>query len=235
MIMRSSILSLMALCFATALAQIGANCNVVANQTVKAGDTLAAIAKTANVTLDQIQFVNTQITNPRSINVGDIIKIPNTKCVAPAAKPLAEPTATCSNGTAKTITVVSGDTLIIIAKEKLGITLPALLAANAQIKNPDVLNVGDVINVPLCNNGTSTGGANNSNTGSTTATKFRTSSISSTGMKPSKTMTSAGNGPADLNAVTPTCLTPTKSDGPKAIPADGDATAQAAEPTKAPR
>lgn len=45
---------------------------------------------------------------------------------------------------------MSGDTLIIIAKEKLGITLPSLLAANPQVKNPDLINVGDVLNVPLC-------------------------------------------------------------------------------------
>ncbi|KAG4443459.1 hypothetical protein IFR05_001029 [Cadophora sp. M221] len=148
--MRSSIISLLVLCTIPVLAQSGANCDIVANQTVKAGDTLAGIAKAANVTLDQIQFVNTQITNPRFINAGDVIKIPNTRCVAPAAKPLPEPTAICSNGTAKTQTVVAGDTLTIVAKEKLGITVPALLAANPQVKNADAINVGDVINVPLC-------------------------------------------------------------------------------------
>jgi LysM repeat protein len=63
---------------------------------------------------------------------------------------LAEPTATCSNGTAGTIKVVAEDTLIIIAKEKLGITLPSLLAVNPQVKNPDLIKVGDVLNVPVC-------------------------------------------------------------------------------------
>jgi LysM repeat protein len=134
---------------------IGANCNIVANQTVKAGDNLANIAAAANVTLDQVQFVNTQISNPRLINVGDVIKIPDSRCVAPVAKPLAEPTATCVNGTESTTKVAAGDTLIIIAKEKLGITLPALVAANPQIKDINQINVGDVINVPLCGtNGT---------------------------------------------------------------------------------
>lgn len=54
------------------------------------------------------------------------------------------------NGTEKTTKVAAGDTLIIIAKEKLGITLPALVAANPQIKDVNKINVGDVINVPLC-------------------------------------------------------------------------------------
>lgn len=75
--------------------------------------------------------------------------------MAPPAVALAEPTATCSNGTAATIKVVQGDTLVIIAKEKLGITLPSLLAANPQIKNPDAIEVGQEINVPLCSAGTS--------------------------------------------------------------------------------
>ncbi|KAL2071071.1 hypothetical protein VTL71DRAFT_12306 [Oculimacula yallundae] len=150
--MRSSILviSTLASLILPAFAQIGTNCNVVRNVTVKAGDSLAAISKAANVTLDQVIFVNTQITNPRSIKVGDGVKIPDSRCVAPVAKPLAEPTAICTNRTAKTITVVAGDTLNIIAKEKLGITLPALLAANPQIKNPDLIAVGDVLNVPVC-------------------------------------------------------------------------------------
>ncbi|PVH85339.1 carbohydrate-binding module family 50 protein [Cadophora sp. DSE1049] len=248
--MRSSTLSLMAICLTTALAQTGANCNIVANQTVKAGDTLAAIAKSANVTLDQIQFVNTQITNPRSIKAGDVIKIPDLKCVAPAAKPLAEPTATCSNGTAKTTTVVAGDTLNIIAKEKLGITLPALLAANTQIKNPDVLNVGDVINIPLCNNGTSSGGAANSKAGGGTVTKSATGKVSAkavdptgstsstkskaSGMKAPKT-TPAGDGAGGGNAAAAPTISKTKiSRAPKTTPADGNPVAQANEPTNTP-
>lgn len=146
-------------------AAIGSNCNIVSNHTVIAGDNLANIATAANVTLDQIRFVNTQISNPRLINVGDNIQIPNSKCVAPTNPPLAEPTAICSNGTESTTKVVAGDSLIIIAKEKLGITLPALLAANPQIKDPNKINVGDVINVPLCKtSGNATSGATNGTT-----------------------------------------------------------------------
>lgn len=57
--------------------------------------------------------------------------------------------------------MVAGDTFIIIAKEKLGITLPALLAANPQVADINVVNVGDVLNIPLCKNGAAAGGAQN--------------------------------------------------------------------------
>jgi hypothetical protein len=52
----------------------------------------------------------------------------------------------CSNGIASTIKVVAGDNMIIIAEEKLEITFPSLLAANLQVKNQDLTNVGDVLN-----------------------------------------------------------------------------------------
>ena len=62
--------------------------------------------------------------------------------------------------------MVSGDTLIVIAKEKLGITLPALLAANPQVTNPDAIEVGQVLNVPLCGAaGGGGGGRNNTEVG----------------------------------------------------------------------
>ncbi|KAH7351311.1 hypothetical protein BKA65DRAFT_550273 [Rhexocercosporidium sp. MPI-PUGE-AT-0058] len=171
--MRSSFVFMAAIasCILPALGQTGTNCNIVANRTVKAGDSLANIAASANITLDQIQFANPQITNPRSLNIGDVVKIPNSKCVAPAAPALVEPTATCSNGTAKTTTVVSGDTLNVIAKEKLGITLPALLAANPQITNPDAIAVGDVLNIPLCGAGAGVAGPTGGGAAKPTKTK----------------------------------------------------------------
>ncbi|HET9789590.1 MAG TPA: LysM domain-containing protein [Pyrinomonadaceae bacterium] len=46
-----------------------------------------------------------------------------------------------------TYTIKAGDTLGKIAKSK-GVTLEQLLKANPQIKNPDKIKVGDVLNVP---------------------------------------------------------------------------------------
>lgn len=48
---------------------------------------------------------------------------------------------------AATYTVQSGDNLTNIAASE-GVTLQALEAANPQITNPDLINVGDVINIP---------------------------------------------------------------------------------------
>ena len=50
-------------------------------------------------------------------------------------------------GTGTTYTVVKGDTLSAIAK-KYGITLQELLKANPQITNPNLIKVGQVINIP---------------------------------------------------------------------------------------
>jgi len=55
-----------------------------------------------------------------------------------------------------TYTVQSGDTMTSIAAQ-FGITLAALEAANPQISNPDMLSVGQVLNLP----GGSTNGPGN--------------------------------------------------------------------------
>lgn len=134
--------------FSSVLAQ--ANCDIVKTVTVVSGDTLGAIATANGVTLDQILFVNPSITNANFIGIGDVISIPNSACVATDSGTPVEPTATCSAGTATSYTVVAGDTFTIIANEKLGITLASLIAANPQVANPDVINVGDVLNIPVC-------------------------------------------------------------------------------------
>jgi LysM repeat protein len=102
---------------ANSTAAVGTNCDIISIVTVKPGDSLVNIATASNITLDQVLFANPNITNPRLINPGGIIKIPNSACVTPASKHLAEPTTTCSNGTASMTTVFVEDTLINIAKE----------------------------------------------------------------------------------------------------------------------
>ncbi|KAI9049431.1 hypothetical protein LZ554_006464 [Drepanopeziza brunnea f. sp. 'monogermtubi'] len=139
-----------------ALAQIGTNCNIVKNVTVVSGDTLGAIATANGVTVDQLAYVN-NISNVNLIFPDQIIGIPNPACQAPALPTTPEVTATCSTSTSATYTVVSGDTLTIIAETKLGITLAALVAANPQITNIDQLSIGQQINVPLCNPPATTG------------------------------------------------------------------------------
>ncbi|KAH7399764.1 hypothetical protein BKA64DRAFT_777789 [Cadophora sp. MPI-SDFR-AT-0126] len=150
--MRSFItLAALASCILPALAQIGTDCDIVANVTVVAGDTLSNIATANNVTLDQILFVNAQITNADLILVGDLIAIPDSDCVpGPTTTEPTTPIPCSGDKQDATYTVVAGDTLSTIATDKLGVTLEALLAVNPQITNPDLINVGDVINVPAC-------------------------------------------------------------------------------------
>lgn len=62
------------------------------------------------------------------------------------------------------MTVVAGDSMTIIAKEKLDVTLSALLAANPQVTDAAKIEVGDVLNVPLCD----AVGGNNSTANATT-------------------------------------------------------------------
>ena len=140
-------------CILPALAQSGTNCDIVANVTVVSGDTLGNIATANSVTLDQVLFVNPQITNADLILVGDVIAIPDSACIPGTTTPEpTEPTTPipCSDGSNTTYTVVAGDTLSTIATDKLGVTLDALLAANPQITNPDLIEIGDIINVPAC-------------------------------------------------------------------------------------
>jgi len=102
------------------------------------------------VTLDQILFVNPEITNANFITAGQVIQIPSADCDAPTSEDPVEPTATCSTGTATTYTVVAGDTFTIIANEKLDITLASFIAANPQVANVDAIEIGQVLNIPLC-------------------------------------------------------------------------------------
>jgi len=50
-------------------------------------------------------------------------------------------------GTGTTYTIAPGDSLTGVAT-KFGVTLEALISANPQISNPDVIGVGQVINIP---------------------------------------------------------------------------------------
>ena len=101
--------------------------------TVKKGDTLSAIAKKYNTTVEALLRANPQITNPNLITAGQVINIPN-KTSTPRF-----------NSTE--YTVKKGDTLSAIAK-KYNTTVDALLKANPQITNPNLIKVGQVIKIP---------------------------------------------------------------------------------------
>ena len=92
---------------------------------VKKGDTLRIIASRFTTTVDEILKVNSQITNPNLIYVGQAITIP---------------------AGASTYFVQKGDTLRIIAS-KFGTTVDKLISLNPKITNPNLIYVGQVINV----------------------------------------------------------------------------------------
>lgn len=120
--------------------------------TVKAGNTLFQISDETGVGVCDIAAAS-GIDNINLIYPDQILTIPigctttdNTTCVTTPDTPATD---TCVKGPPPTYTVVSGDTLGAIAKD-FEITTAALISANSQISNPDVISIGQVINVPIC-------------------------------------------------------------------------------------
>jgi len=92
---------------------------------VQRGDTLRIVAAKFGTTVESILKVNSNITNPNLIYVGQAISIPTG---------------------VTTYLVQRGDTLRIIAN-KFGTTVDALLALNPKITNQNLIYVGQVITV----------------------------------------------------------------------------------------
>jgi LysM repeat protein len=97
--------------------------------TVQSGDVLATIARRFGVTVEEILAVNT-IANPRSLVVGDVIRIPAPSSTSDFIEYAVQP----------------GDILVTIAR-RFGVTVEEILAVNT-ISNPDGLVVGQVIRIP---------------------------------------------------------------------------------------
>ncbi|AVF27489.1 peptidoglycan-binding LysM [Paenibacillus larvae subsp. larvae] len=105
---------------------------------VKKGESLYSIAQKYNVNLDTLIEANPQIADPNKIDVGMKVKIPS----APAPAELSEP----SHYAHKHI-VKQGDTLWKLSKA-WGIPLKALIDANPQLKNPNILLTGQTVYIP---------------------------------------------------------------------------------------
>lgn len=102
--------------------------------TVRSGDTLSGIAARHQVSVPDLLAANPQIRNPNLIYPGQTVHLPG-------------------GGGGGEVTVRSGDTLSgIAARNNVG--LDALLSANPQIRNPDLIHPGQVVHVPGAGGGT---------------------------------------------------------------------------------
>lgn len=104
---------------------------------VRPGDTLFGIAQMFGLTVNLLVQENPQIADPNLIFPGQVINLTVTPPLPP--RPPA--------GTIQ-IYVSVGETLTSIAR-RTGVNVQAIIAANPQIEDPNLIFVGQIINVPL--------------------------------------------------------------------------------------
>lgn len=112
----------------------------VGTYTVKAGDTLSAIASRYSTSSSTLASLNS-LSNPNLIYVGQVLKVSSNASTSSSTSSSANSTVT----TAVSYTVKAGDTLSAIAA-KYGTTYQALASTNS-ISNPNDIYVGQVIKV----------------------------------------------------------------------------------------
>lgn len=94
---------------------------------VQKGDTLTRIANRYGITLNALFVANPQLQPGEYIYPGQIVYIPDF--------------------TYRQYVVRTGDTMYLIARQ-FGLTVKEVILANPQIQNPNILKVGQVINIP---------------------------------------------------------------------------------------
>ncbi|KAK8203050.1 extracellular protein 6 [Phyllosticta capitalensis] len=129
--------------------------SLINNLETRQRDTLTKIAEKFKRGICDIAKFN-NISNPDFILAGATITIPPQVCFPDSTSCISTvtPTATCINGGPGFYIVQSGDALGQIARA-FNITLDAVTGANkANIPNPDVIQPGQVVNIPICENST---------------------------------------------------------------------------------
>lgn len=110
--------------------------------TVRSGDTMWGIARQHGVRLDDLIRANPQIGNPDLIYPGQRLTLPGWDHKDVFEAPPAQPAP--GSGT---VTVRSGDTMWGVAR-RAGVSLSALIDANPQVRNPNLIFPGQVLNLP---------------------------------------------------------------------------------------
>ncbi len=114
--------------------------------TVARGDTLFLLAQRFGTTVEALRAANPQITNPNVLVIGQQICLPRGVTPPPPPPgPLPMPPA-CPEG--RLHTVAPGETLFTIAN-RYGQALSRVIAANPQLRDPNVLVPGQVICIPI--------------------------------------------------------------------------------------
>lgn len=108
--------------------------------TVKAGDMLTGIARKYNVELDELVTLN----NDKLIQAGKKLIIPAKITLPPPPAPPPPPPPVSAP---IRYVIQPGDTLSAIAS-RFGTTVPAIVALNPQITNPNLIIAGDTLLIP---------------------------------------------------------------------------------------
>lgn len=113
---------------------------------VKKGDTLYELSKKYGVPLVKIVDANPQLVDPNKLDIGMKIKVPTEPVPVPdGTQPIIHKHA-----------VKQGDSLWKLSKA-WGVSLKEIIDANPQLKNPNALLVGEVVNIPSSGTFTNTG------------------------------------------------------------------------------
>ncbi|MGG4394837.1 LysM peptidoglycan-binding domain-containing protein, partial [Paenibacillus thiaminolyticus] len=102
---------------------------------VKNGESLYSIAKKYDVPLEELIKMNPQLKDPNEIDVGMKIKVPSSSHPQTGHEIVHKHV------------VKEGDTLWKLSKA-WGVPLQEMIEANPQLKNPNVLVIGQVVNIP---------------------------------------------------------------------------------------